>query len=117
MIALTQCILARTSAASPTPAMAACRSIVAATSTSFAVARSYSSRPPSTLAEGTEIPINYIKGGKHPVALKDEEYPEWLWTIAQPPKKEWSPREKRSANYLKFERTEAIKLKNFIKSR
>lgn len=23
--------------------------------------------------------LNYLKDGKDPVALKDEEYPEWLW--------------------------------------
>ena len=24
--------------------------------------------------------LNYIKGGNDPVALADEEYPDWLWT-------------------------------------
>lgn len=34
----------------------------------------------SICPEGTVlVGLNYTKGGKDPVALKDEEYPEWLW--------------------------------------
>lgn len=36
--------------------------------------------PLSICPEGTVlVGLNYIKGGQDPVALKDEEYPEWLW--------------------------------------
>jgi len=34
-----------------------------------------SSAPEGTILRG----INYIKGRNDPVALKEEEYPEWLW--------------------------------------
>ncbi|GAO15492.1 uncharacterized protein UV8b_03025 [Ustilaginoidea virens] len=43
--------------------------------------------PPETPAarsiciEGTTLTgLNYLKGGQDPVAKKDEEYPEWLWS-------------------------------------
>jgi large subunit ribosomal protein L54 len=75
-------------------------------------------RPTSILPEGTLIKgLNYLKGGSDPVALKDEEYPEWLWSCAEAPKKEYVGSEKRSRAYLKFKRSEAIKLSNFMKSR
>lgn len=31
--------------------------------------------------EGTILTgLNFMKGGKDPVAMKDEDYPEWLWS-------------------------------------
>ncbi|KAI9222385.1 mitochondrial ribosomal protein L37-domain-containing protein [Blastocladiella britannica] len=76
-----------------------------------------SSRPESILPEGTEIPVNYLKAEEHPKALADHEYPDWLWTITSPPKKEFTAAEKRDMKYIKAQRTDAIKLKNFLKSR
>lgn len=35
-----------------------------------------SSCPPGTVFNG----LNYFKNGQDPVAKKDEEYPEWLWS-------------------------------------
>lgn len=36
--------------------------------------------PRSSCPEGTVITgLNYLKDGKDPVAMKDEDYPEWLW--------------------------------------
>lgn len=32
--------------------------------------------------------LNYIKGRDDPVALEDEEYPEWLWRVLEVKKKE-----------------------------
>lgn len=32
--------------------------------------------------------INYIKGREDPVALKEEEYPEWLWRVLDVKEKE-----------------------------
>ncbi|KAI5466365.1 mitochondrial ribosomal protein L37-domain-containing protein [Mariannaea sp. PMI_226] len=35
----------------------------------------------SVCVPGTQLAgLNYTKGGQDPVALKDEEYPEWLWS-------------------------------------
>ncbi|KOS16656.1 54S ribosomal protein L37 [Escovopsis weberi] len=42
----------------------------------------------SICAEGTVLNgLNYQKGGQDPVALKDEEYPEWLWSCLDVMKK------------------------------
>ncbi|KJZ73561.1 hypothetical protein HIM_07117 [Hirsutella minnesotensis 3608] len=44
--------------------------------------------PRSVCPEGTVlVGLNYMKGGKDPVALKDEEYPEWLWSCLDGGKK------------------------------
>lgn len=38
--------------------------------------------------EGTVLKgLNYTKGGQDPVAKKDEEYPEWLWSCLDVMKK------------------------------
>ncbi|KAM0564184.1 hypothetical protein ACHAPJ_000393 [Fusarium lateritium] len=43
----------------------------------------------SSCAAGTVLNgLNYIKGGQDPVALKDEEYPEWLWSCLDVIKKD-----------------------------
>lgn len=42
-----------------------------------------SSCPAGTILNG----LNYTKGGNDPVALKDEEYPEWLWSCLDVMKK------------------------------
>ncbi|KAI8812164.1 mitochondrial ribosomal protein L37-domain-containing protein [Cladochytrium replicatum] len=40
------------------------------------------SRPPSSVAAGTILQnINIMKDGADPVALPDEQYPEWLWDL------------------------------------
>ncbi|KAJ2521197.1 hypothetical protein H4217_001533, partial [Coemansia sp. RSA 1939] len=51
--------------------------------------------------------------GKDPVALKDEEYPDWLWTIMDKvPKEGLSEREGQC-----LERSKTIKESNFMKSK
>ncbi|KAJ2616261.1 hypothetical protein EV177_001146, partial [Coemansia sp. RSA 1804] len=51
--------------------------------------------------------------GKDPVALKDEEYPDWLWTIMdEAPKEGLSEREGQ-----RLERSKTIKESNFMKSK
>ena len=46
---------------------------------------SVGSIPTSTCPADTILPgINYLKGQAPVVALADEEYPQWLWTILQP---------------------------------
>lgn len=38
-------------------------------------------KPRSICVEGTVLSgLNFTKGGQDPVAKKDEEYPEWLWS-------------------------------------
>lgn len=39
-----------------------------------------SSCPAGTVLKG----VNYLKGQPEVLALPDEEYPEWLWTILEP---------------------------------
>ncbi|KAG8421382.1 hypothetical protein J3459_007553 [Metarhizium acridum] len=47
-----------------------------------------SSIPRSICPEGTVLAgLNYNKGGQDPVAKKDEEYPEWLWSCLDVMKK------------------------------
>ena len=42
----------------------------------------------SSCPEGTVLNgLNYIKGGQDPVAKKDEDYPEWLWSCLDVMKK------------------------------
>ncbi|KAL6873142.1 mitochondrial ribosomal protein L37 domain-containing protein [Trichoderma novae-zelandiae] len=42
----------------------------------------------SICPEGTVLTgLNYIKGGQDPVAMKDEDYPEWLWSCLDVMKK------------------------------
>ncbi|KAI9502988.1 mitochondrial ribosomal protein L37-domain-containing protein, partial [Coemansia spiralis] len=68
-----------------------------------------SSAPHGTVLKG----LNIYKEGSDPVALKDEEYPEWLWTLLdEPPKDSVSERERQ-----RYERSKAIKEINFIKSK
>ncbi|KAL1411682.1 hypothetical protein Q8F55_002648 [Vanrija albida] len=44
-------------------------------------------RPASSLKAGTAMPgLNVFKDGADPVALADEEYPAWLWTLLEEPK-------------------------------
>jgi large subunit ribosomal protein L54 len=48
-----------------------------------AAATARSSCPEGTVLNG----LNYIKGGQDPVAKKDEDYPEWLWSCLDVMKK------------------------------
>lgn len=42
-------------------------------------------RPVSSIAAGQKLKgLNLLKGKEDPVALADEEYPAWLWTILDP---------------------------------
>ena len=39
----------------------------------------------STVSSTTATGINYFKTGEDPPLKDDSEYPDWLWTIAEPP--------------------------------
>ncbi|KAL0946419.1 hypothetical protein HGRIS_012642 [Hohenbuehelia grisea] len=72
-----------------------------------------SSCPPNTVLEG----VNYLKGQEPVLALPDEDYPDWLWTILEP--KEWpedGPGGKAARARRKAERQQRIKDQNFMKT-
>ena len=65
----------------------------------------------SSCSQGTVLKgINIIKGGQDPVALADEEYPAWLWTLTAPKKTEWTPEEQLSRKYLRMRSEQLIKM-------
>ncbi|KAF6763694.1 mitochondrial ribosomal protein L37-domain-containing protein [Ephemerocybe angulata] len=70
-----------------------------------------SSCPQDTVMKG----LNYLKGQPQVLALADDQYPEWLWTILSP--KEYpddGPGGKADRVRRKRERQQAIKDKNFM---
>lgn len=75
-----------------------------------------SSIPASICPVDTILPgVNYFKGQPPAVALADEEYPEWLWTILEPkvleddgPGGKFERAKRRAAN------RQAIKDRNFM---
>ncbi|KAJ2761101.1 hypothetical protein IWQ56_003908 [Coemansia nantahalensis] len=72
------------------------------------------SAPASSAAHGTVLKgLNIYKEGNDPVALKDDEYPAWLWTLLdKAPAGESAERERQ-----RVERSKTIKEANFMKSR
>ncbi|KAJ2900877.1 hypothetical protein IWW38_000252 [Coemansia aciculifera] len=70
--------------------------------------------PKSIAIHGTQLKgLNIYKEGKDPVALKDEEYPEWLWTLLdEVPEAAKSEREQQ-----RLQRSRTIKEANFMKSK
>ena len=72
--------------------------------------------PASMCPADTVLPgVNYLKGQPPTVALADEEYPKWLWTILQPkvleddgPGGKFERAKRRAAN------RQAIKDRNFM---
>ncbi|KAL7747954.1 hypothetical protein RI367_006702 [Sorochytrium milnesiophthora] len=73
---------------------------------------------PSIIAAGDIIKgVNCLKTGQDPVALADNEYPAWLWTITERRQTKFAKTEQNSREYLRFRRTEKIKMQNFMKAR
>ncbi|KAI9229476.1 MAG: mitochondrial 54S ribosomal protein YmL37 [Piptocephalis tieghemiana] len=73
-------------------------------------------RAPSSVLHGTPLEgLNVYKGKKDPVALRDDEYPEWLWTLLDPKPTGLSKRKHHSA--LRDANRSSIKSLNFIKNR
>jgi large subunit ribosomal protein L54 len=63
--------------------------------------------------------LTWLKGQEQVVALADEEYPSWLWTILEPTKfseEDMQPGGKGFKTQLKKERRDKIKLSNFMKT-
>ncbi|KAJ2745031.1 hypothetical protein GGI20_002479 [Coemansia sp. BCRC 34301] len=70
--------------------------------------------PKSIAVHGTQLKgLNIYKEGKDPVALKDEEYPAWLWTLLD----EVPEAEKTEREQQRLQRSRAIKEANFMKSK
>jgi large subunit ribosomal protein L54 len=72
-------------------------------------------RPVSSVPEGTVFKgLNYMREGKDPVAMADDAYPDWLWTLLtpRPPVSEMEGKKK-----LRRINRENIKANNFLKSR
>ncbi|KAJ1959342.1 hypothetical protein GGI12_004385 [Dipsacomyces acuminosporus] len=91
-------------------------------------------RTPSAATHGTVLKgLNIYKDGKDPVALKDEEYPEWLWTLLdevpeesmneQYPEWLWTLLDEVPEGSMnertkqRLQRSKAIKESNFMKSK
>lgn len=86
----------------------------------FSVARMAlnTTRTPSSCAPGTVLNLKMKKSGNEPVALEDEEYPEWLWDCLNKDKQEQLLKEtdfmKWRRKQLKKSNTAKIKDNNFL---
>jgi large subunit ribosomal protein L54 len=81
--------------------------------------RSYgSAEVKSSCPAGTVLPgINYLKNQEPVIALQDEEYPPWLWTLLKPKQiPEDGPGGIGEKMRLKKERQARIKDSNFMKT-
>lgn len=74
----------------------------------------------SSCKEGTKININVYKTGKPIVALKDEEYPDWLWGLLD---KDLQMEQLKNEDWYRYNRkiikkqnVERIKMKNFMQN-
>lgn len=72
----------------------------------------------SSCPAGTSLNLNIKKAGKDPIALSDDEYPTWLWTVldaeAQARELAEDPLKQRKKQIRKANRTN-IKQNNFLK--
>lgn len=61
--------------------------------------------PPSSVPKGTVLTgLNISAAGQDPVAMADEEYPDWVWTLTEPKQKKFAPEEQFSKAAFKVER-------------
>ena len=74
----------------------------------------------SSCKEGTKINVNVYKNAKPIVALKDEEYPDWLWGLLD---KERQMEELKNEDWFKYNRklikkqnVARIKMNNFMQN-
>lgn len=69
----------------------------------------------SCVADTVLVGINYLKGQPPVLALKDEEYPAWLWTITQAkPIPDDGPGGKGEKMRMRQENKKRIKEHNFM---
>ncbi|PIA14502.1 hypothetical protein COEREDRAFT_82763 [Coemansia reversa NRRL 1564] len=82
------------------------------TTTQPAVEKKSSS--PSSVVQGTILKgLNIYKDANDPVAQRDEDYPDWLWTLLDK-----VPKEKKSEHERqRMDRSQEIKKSNFMRGR
>ncbi|CAL5225374.1 g8179 [Coccomyxa viridis] len=61
------------------------RRVLATQGASSSAASFSCSRAASSTSTSTATGVNYFKTGEDPPLKEDSEYPEWLWSIADPP--------------------------------
>ncbi|BFZ54909.1 39S ribosomal protein L37, mitochondrial [Savitreella phatthalungensis] len=86
-------------------------------------------RPASSVSAGTTLKgLNILKTGSDPVALRDEEYPEWVWSLVDGAEGESSLKEAQAqaqlaksemgdSKAMRKKNRDAIKRKNFFAGR
>ncbi|CAO3591344.1 unnamed protein product [Absidia cylindrospora] len=75
-------------------------------------------RKPSSVAAGTTLSgINFLKDGKDPVALEDNEYPMWLWDLLDEKKQKQKTTKPANRQFHRKKNWDAIKLENFMKDK
>lgn len=74
--------------------------------------------PLSSCPANTHLPgLNYLKGQPPVIALPDEEYPPWLWTLLKPKEDtDEGPGSLAEKRKMKAERKANIKYSNFLKT-
>lgn len=61
--------------------------------------------------------INYLKDGKDPVALDDNEYPDWLWDLLDEKKQKQKTSKPSNRQYHRKQNRETIRAQNFMKNK
>lgn len=75
-------------------------------------------RQPSSVPKGTVLKgINYLKDGKDPVALDDNEYPDWLWDLLDEKKQKQKTSKPSNRQYHRKQNRETIRAQNFMKNK
>ncbi|CAO3638458.1 unnamed protein product [Cunninghamella blakesleeana] len=75
-------------------------------------------RKPSSVTAGTPLKgINFLKEGKDPIALEDQEYPMWLWDLLDEKKQKQKTTKPSNRQYHRKNNRDAIKSANFMKDK
>ena len=75
-------------------------------------------RTPSSVPAGAILKgLNFYKNGADPIALPDDEYPDWLWEILDKRKEEQLRNNDYSRQHHRKQRRELIKNNNFDRSK
>ncbi|KAI8085033.1 mitochondrial ribosomal protein L37-domain-containing protein [Halteromyces radiatus] len=75
-------------------------------------------RKPSSVPAGVTLKgINFLKDGKDPVALEDNEYPMWLWDLLDEKKQKQKTTKPSNRQFHRKNNRDAIKSANFMKDK